>query len=117
MGLKTVHIQESLKALADFMVLIYWVSCTRILRGLQVNALMYMTECDRRVVEYIKKGYIVIRNFLLQHNHIFNEQIKKFMTPAEIQIFNYMSKLYVDPCKTAVHEGVIKDILYFVLAD
>jgi deoxyadenosine/deoxycytidine kinase len=122
LGLKTVHIQEPVGAWVDFngtnLLSLLYKDTERWAFTFQVNALMYMTEGDKRAVEYAKKGYIVIKErSAFTVKHIFNEHYKQYMTPAEIEILTNLSNEYVDPRKTAVAEGVIKDITLYLYTD
>lgn len=121
LGLKTVHIQEPVGAWVDFhgtnLLDLLYKDIEKWAFMFQVNALMYMTECDKRAVEYVKKGYIVIKErSAFTVRHIFNEQMKKFMTPAEIYILSNLSNSYDDPRKNVVGEDV-KDITLYLRTD
>jgi deoxyadenosine/deoxycytidine kinase len=122
LGLKTVHIQEPVGAWVDFhgtnLLGLLYENIERWAFTFQTNALMYMTDCDKRAVEYSKKGYIVIKErSSFSVRRIFNEQMRAFMTPAEIKILSELCDKITDPRETAVAAGTINDVTLYLRTD
>lgn len=67
----------------------------------QINALLHMTKCDERALEYVENGFIVVRERSSSSTrHLFAPLLFEHMSEAEKRILEEVFATVKDPCST-----------------